>query len=40
MFEKLQKISFGLLRLGIKFLAQNLVDLLNSPSAIEEFPDL
>ncbi len=39
MLEKLQKVPFCLLRLRIKFLAQSLVDLSNSPSAIEEFPN-
>ena len=38
MLDKLQKIPFCPLLLCIKFLAQNLVDLLNSPSAVEEFP--
>ncbi len=37
--EKLHKIPFCLLRLRIKFLTQNSVDLLNGPSAIEEFPN-
>ena len=39
MFEELQKIPFCLLRLRIKFLAQSSVDLLNSPLAIDEFPN-
>ena len=39
MLDKLQKIPFCPLLLCIKFLAQNLVDLLNSLLAIDEFPD-
>ncbi len=39
MLEKLQKIPFRLLRLCIKFFAENSVDLLKSPSAIDEFPN-
>ena len=39
MLEKLHKIPFCLLRLRIKFLTQNSVELLHSPSAIEEFPN-
>ena len=39
MLEKLQKIPFCLLWLCIKFLAQNLVDLLTSPLVIHEFPN-
>ncbi len=39
MLEKLHKIPFCLLRLRIKFLTQNSVDLLTSHLAIEEFPN-
>jgi len=37
--EKLHKIPLCPLRFRIKFLTQSLVDLLNGPSAIEEFPN-
>ena len=39
MLEKLHKIPLCPLRFRIKFLTQNSVDLLNGPSAIQEFPN-
>ena len=39
MLEKLQQISFDPLRFGIKFVRQNLVDLLNTPLSIDKFPN-
>ncbi len=39
MLEKLQEIPFRSVLLSIKFLTQISVDLLHSPSAIEEFPN-